>query len=67
MTAARAEYEEGDEEVAFVYFRKFVALYHIMRQRPDFMNEEEFVHDKLGNFSSIVDEFIGIQFSLVQR
>lgn len=68
MTAARQEYKDGDEEVAFVFFRKFVALFEIMRKRPNYIQKKALIDEMLGSsYLSIVHEFLGLHFSLLQR
>ncbi|XP_016156319.1 PREDICTED: ubiquitin carboxyl-terminal hydrolase 8 isoform X2 [Ficedula albicollis] len=56
--AAEESRLDGDEEKAYILYMKYVAVYNLIRKRPDFKQQQDYFHSILGptNLKKALDE-----------
>nr|XP_054498398.1 ubiquitin carboxyl-terminal hydrolase 8 isoform X3 [Agelaius phoeniceus] len=56
--AAEESRLDGDEEKAYILYMKYVAVYNLIRKRPDFRQQQDYFHSILGptNLKKALDE-----------
>lgn len=48
FTSGQKSFEERDEEMAYIYFMKYLNIIELIRKSPQFANNKEFVNKFIG-------------------